>query len=381
MKKTKRFIGLFLTLLVAMLFMGCPSDIVEDDYTSPSYVSQGIRFNANGKSSDQTYGGTYFQDLDEGVTAKLIKCEIINRYDTFIGWATSSTGSVEYADEAEITATSGELELYAVWEPYSFKFNKNSTSATGSMETLNMDLPVDTTVSGIYETTLTTNTFTHPTLVFSCWNTKADGTGDVYTANEVVEISALDIKSSIDLYAVWGEYSLGGRGPSNGYIFYDKCYTSDGWRYLEASENDDSTSLIVWEETPTGFEIFDTISGATNTTLGAGKQNTIDILNVRNTAEFEAAYLADNHSVTYNSTTFTDWYLPSTEELQAMFYILHKKNIGSFANTSYWSSNTSTTYGESNSVKFGSFSSISYSPSIVSTPRDSWDNVRAIRKF
>ena len=33
-------------------------------------------------------------------------------------------------------------------------------------------------------------------------------------------------------------YSIGDIGPAGGYIFYDKGYYSDGWRYLEAAPAD-----------------------------------------------------------------------------------------------------------------------------------------------
>ena len=79
------------------------------------------------------------------------------------------------------------------------------------------------------------------------------------------------------------------------------------------------------------------ISGANGQAIGTGYQNTLDIVagcSETNTAAFNAL----------NSTTenYTDWYLPSKDELMEMYNTIGyggpEGNIGGFENVRYWSS-------------------------------------------
>ncbi|HMA99566.1 MAG TPA: immunoglobulin-like domain-containing protein, partial [Spirochaetota bacterium] len=55
-----------------------------------------------------------------------------------------------------------------------------------------------------------------------------------YFPGETLSISGGDV----DLYANWtAAYKLRDRGPAYGWVFYDKGYYSDGWRYIEAASN------------------------------------------------------------------------------------------------------------------------------------------------
>lgn len=76
-----------------------------------------------------------------------------------------------------------------------------------------------------------------------------------------------------------------------------------------------------------------TISGADGTTVGTGKQNTNDIINGCITSGI-AARLCRN----YNGGGYSDWFLPSKDELGLMFTELKSKGIGNFDDTTYWSS-------------------------------------------
>jgi hypothetical protein len=74
-----------------------------------------------------------------------------------------------------------------------------------------------------------------------------------------------------------------------------------------------------------------TISGADGTAIGTGNQNTIDIVTGCTTAGIAAKLCYD---LTLNG--YTDWYLPSKDELNKLY--LNKVAIGGFANVNYWSS-------------------------------------------
>ena len=56
------------------------------------------------------------------------------------------------------------------------------------------------------------------------------------------------------------------------------------------------------------------INGADATSIGSGKQNTLDIIASCNSASI-AAKLCDDYSVIENGKTYDDWYLPSKLEL------------------------------------------------------------------
>jgi hypothetical protein len=73
------------------------------------------------------------------------------------------------------------------------------------------------------------------------------------------------------------------------------------------------------------------ISGADGTAIGTGNQNTIDIMTFCNEAGIAARLCGDLVLGGYS-----DWYLPSTSELNQLY--LNKVAIGGFADYYYWSS-------------------------------------------
>ncbi|MBE0639480.1 MAG: DUF1566 domain-containing protein [Bacteroidales bacterium] len=74
-----------------------------------------------------------------------------------------------------------------------------------------------------------------------------------------------------------------------------------------------------------------TISGADGKALGTGAQNTLDIVAGCNTADIAAQICND---LVLNG--YSDWYLPSRDELNKLF--LNKNAVGGFAPVWYWSS-------------------------------------------
>jgi hypothetical protein len=73
------------------------------------------------------------------------------------------------------------------------------------------------------------------------------------------------------------------------------------------------------------------ISGADGTAIGSGAQNTIDIMNGCNEAVLAARLCGDLVLGGYS-----DWYLPSRDELNQLY--INRVAIGGFANFYYWSS-------------------------------------------
>ena len=101
---------------------------------------------------------------------------------------------------------------------------------------------------------------------------------------------------------------------------------------LIAATSDQSTG-ITWE--PSGNPLF---AAAGGTGIGTGKVNTDNILNSTNYSG-TAAYIARS----YAGGGFTDWYLPSKDELNKLY--INRVTIGGFASAYYWSSSEFNTYG------------------------------------
>lgn len=134
---------------------------------------------------------------------------------------------------------------------------------------------------------------------------------------------------------------IGDRGPAGGWIFYDKGYSSDGWRYLEAAPEDHS--LAIWGcDKNFVFNIDDGVYSSSGYRIGYGRLNTQTIINNCNEPGIAAKVAAS-----YSGGGQNDWFLPSCVELELMYENLYKKGIGNFTDDYYWSStehNASTVY-------------------------------------
>jgi len=94
-----------------------------------------------------------------------------------------------------------------------------------------------------------------------------------------------------------------------------------------------------------------TIAGADGAAIGTGNQNTIDIMNGCATANIAARMCGD---LVLNG--YSDWYLPSIDELEKLYLNIGEgapapnTNVGAFVNFfSYWSS---TEYNATNAYYF-----------------------------
>jgi len=121
-------------------------------------------------------------------------------------------------------------------------------------------------------------------------------------------------------------YQIGDNGPAGGIVFYDKGFYSSGWRYLEAAPEDQSTG------TEWGCH-GQNVPGDQGASIGSGYSNTLEIIRAcgKNTS---AAKIAAQ----YRGGDKSDWYLPSKDELKALYENLHKAGKGNFSRYGYWSS-------------------------------------------
>jgi len=108
----------------------------------------------------------------------------------------------------------------------------------------------------------------------------------------------------------------------------DPGYISGQTHGLIAATEDQSTG-IAWSN------ITSTLVGGTDTAYGTGAANTTKIIAQAGHSSSAAKVCAD-YTVTVNSVTYDDWYLPSKDELNKLY--LNKVIIGGFADDLYWSS-------------------------------------------
>lgn len=166
-----------------------------------------------------------------------------------------------------------------------------------------------------------------------------------------------------------------GRGPSGGYVFYDRGEYTGGeysWRYLEVAPADlrvvngvptvDST-MAGYSDGTYGFHFgyYRVNSGGSNfcldtkTGIGEGRCNTNLLVSAMgsstyalssgtNTTAKYAARLCKVLAYEVDGENLKDWFLPSKEELKLMYENLHKQVLGSFADSLYWSSSESGEY-------------------------------------
>ena len=118
--------------------------------------------------------------------------------------------------------------------------------------------------------------------------------------------------------------AIGDTGPAGGIVFYI-TQGSGGLHGLEAAPVDQSMGA------PWCTDITD-LPG-TNTAVGTGAANTAAILAACNDDD-NAASLA----TAYGLGGYSDWFLPSKDELHLMYTVLHLNNMGGFASIDYWSS-------------------------------------------
>jgi hypothetical protein len=115
-------------------------------------------------------------------------------------------------------------------------------------------------------------------------------------------------------------------GPAGGYVFFDKGYYSDGWRYLECAPED---IRAPWSKSA--------INVSTSTEIGAGKANTQAIVAALEAQGQEGC--AAQLCAAFDFGGYHDWFLPSIDELGLIYDSLAELNRGGFDTDSrYWSS-------------------------------------------
>jgi hypothetical protein len=123
--------------------------------------------------------------------------------------------------------------------------------------------------------------------------------------------------------------AVGETGPAGGIVFYDAGSQQSWGRYMECAPADlnGGSGIVWWNGSYIG------ISGAQQFGIGTGKANTAAIIAAQGAGSY-AASLCQSYSL----NGYSDWFLPSNDELNLMYTNLKVSGIGGFAASTYWSS-------------------------------------------
>lgn len=200
------------------------------------------------------------------------------------------------------------------------------------------------------------------------------GVNGLNSDSPFITFSGMDT-AGIDTAAKQAEITAAETNPLGGLIFYENPnYETDGWRYLEAATSDlkvDRGSSSGMSEKSIQWSGDGVVTGATGTAIGTGISNTQKIVDsVGNERKDYAAKLCYDLA----EGGYSDWFLPSKDELNLMYENLHLKGFGSFEPYLYWSSSEFSADG----VWYQYFVDGSQKDSIYKT---TYMTVRAIRAF
>ena len=294
----------------------------------PAYT---VAYDANGGTGTVPATASYLPG-DQVVVAG--GSGLVNAGYTFAGWNTNQGGTgILHPANTTFTMGNSPVILYAMWTAvplYSVMYiESGSTSGT---------VPVDgkSYVTGDTVIVLDSGDLRGVAIAdgitqrFTGWNTKYNGTGNAYAPGSPLIMGTSDVI----LYAQWTTDGgvIGKRGPAGGYVFYAKAGYDDSplgdgflWRYLEAAPYDQG--LAQW-----GCEGSE-IPGDQYFPVGAGYQNTLDILSACLAPGIGARVCND-----LDLNGYSDWFMPSLDEMTEMYTKLKLNNIGGFGTDSYWSS-------------------------------------------
>jgi uncharacterized repeat protein (TIGR02543 family) len=152
-----------------------------------------VAYNANGGS------GTMASSTFISGQSQNLRINTITRTNyVFIGWATTSTGTVVYEDGQNVTdlttVAGATVTLYAVWGTNFYTVVYDPNGGGGTM--------VNTVIALGNSQNLRTNAFTRTGYTFAGWAASATGTAE-YTDEQSVSDLASTAGATVTLYAVW----------------------------------------------------------------------------------------------------------------------------------------------------------------------------------
>lgn len=177
--------------------------------------------------------------------------------------------------------------------------------------------------------------------------------------------SGMSIKELLESCSVENLY---GKTYQGGLIFYYNESTGKGYVVTEVD-----VGMATW------YNEDYSLTGVTDTLIGTGKANTLAIIDSQGEGIY-AAGMCD--SLVLNG--YSDWFLPSLDEMKQIYYNLHENGYGNFEidNLSYYW--TSSEYEEppfDDIGKFLAYACIVKFGYFIEDAKEYEDHVRAIREF
>ena len=157
------------------------------------------------KLDAQNISGTYAPTYDIAVDENTFTRE----HYTFLGWSDAPDGQVVYLPGDNIHFEgSGSRTLYALWEEdpkysYTVIYNGNGGALAGGQIAYGDAQNVENVYETSHNVDVDANTFARENYTFVGWNTEADGSGFVYSVEEIVVLTAQE--NTLTLYAQWEE--------------------------------------------------------------------------------------------------------------------------------------------------------------------------------
>ena len=118
---------------------------------------------------------------------------------SFLGWATSPDGELAYANGQEITMTDNNLDLFALWTPYTYRVAYNGNGATGG-------IMAQSEFTYGQASNLSLNTFTRTGFTFDGWATSPGGSAVYSDGQSVINLTSVNMQT-VTLYATWAPLS------------------------------------------------------------------------------------------------------------------------------------------------------------------------------
>ena len=156
------------------------------------------------------------------------------------------------------------------------------------------------------------------------------------TAFVTTAVSVLDNIGDVTLSPA--TYAIGDTGPAGGKIFITPSTVGNSTgKYFEVAPATETERFTTWA-TNVNSNQTTAVVGADGTAIGTGEQNTLDIVAQAGNV---VATCAATYAANFSYGLFSDWFLPSKDELAELF--THQASIGGFVWPSYgafvyWSS-------------------------------------------
>jgi len=249
-------------------------------------------------------------------------------------WSSSNTGVATVSSSGVVSGVASGTAIISYTATESF-----GTSTTTRIVMVN-SLPSAYTITGTATVTAGSTTTLSNAITGGTWSSSNTGIATLGSTGLVTGVAAGTANISYTVTSSCGSavatrvvtvntasLTIGAAygGGAIAYILQpsDPGYIADEIHGIIVAPTDQSTSISWYSSS--------TITGATDTTLGTGLFNTNAIVAALGAGSYAAKLCAD---LVFGG--YSDWYLPSKDELQKIY--INRSAIGGIANTNYWSS-------------------------------------------